>query len=142
MQKALAAHVDAHMALAEAGLEKHQVAGLQFGTVHALPFPGQLLGGARQVHAELGPEGDLHEGGTIHAGLTAAAKPVRHAAPALRLGAQQRQHRRALAPGALGGHVVAQQRRRLAAGGTLFHMRRRAAGAADKQRRQYQKHWQ
>src|SRR5690606_33221077 len=78
MQKAVATEVDTHVRVgAPAGVEEHQIAGLELRALEALADFGQLLRGARQIEPERALKDQLHQGAAVDAGVAGgAAKAV------------------------------------------------------------------
>ena len=88
MQEIAVAHVDAHMAVAGAGAEEHQVAYTDIITADFFAAFQQLGGGARYLHAQAGQKGEINEAGAIHTAGAQAAVAVGNAFPVFVLGFQ------------------------------------------------------
>ena len=88
MQEIAVTHVDAHMAVAGAGTEEHQVAHADIITVDFFAAFQQFGGGARYFHAQAGQEGEIDEAGAIHTARAQAAVAVGNAFPVFVLGLQ------------------------------------------------------
>ena len=88
MEEIAVTHVDAHMAVAGAGAEEHQVADADIITADFFAAFQQLGGGARYLHTQAGQEGEVDEAGAIHAVRAQAAVAVWNAFPVFVLGLQ------------------------------------------------------
>jgi hypothetical protein len=88
MEEIAVTHVDAHMAVAGAGAEEHQVADADIITADFFAAFQQLGGGARYFHAQAGQEGEVDEAGAIHTAGAQATVAVGDAFPVFVLGFQ------------------------------------------------------
>lgn len=104
MEEIAVTHVDAHMAVAGAGAEEHQVAHADLITADFFAAFQQLGGGARYLHAQAGQEGEVDEAGAIHTPGAQAAVAVGDAFPVFVLSLQGNPQRRRF------GHYLCHQR--------------------------------